>query len=110
MGNRIVSGDYHLTKRKPTTLQFSCGCHSQRGEVATGLPADRPLPDDGFRLTTGDVEGRRTRAPIDPSKRSSPCSRLLPTALPTRLRARLAGGPPFCNIFILFLVLHLSQN
>ncbi|CAA6674273.1 unnamed protein product [Spirodela intermedia] len=34
-----------------------------------------------------------------------------PTALPTRLRARLAGGSPHFAIFLfLFLVLHLSQN
>ncbi|CAA7393404.1 unnamed protein product [Spirodela intermedia] len=33
------------------------------------------------------------------------------TELPTRLRAWLAGGsPPFCNILVLFLFLHLSQK
>ncbi|CAA7392267.1 unnamed protein product [Spirodela intermedia] len=56
-------------------------------EVATRLPADRPLPDDGLFVDQSEMiysmDSRsfyrewRTRAPIGPS-RSSPCSRLLP--------------------------------
>ncbi|CAA6674216.1 unnamed protein product [Spirodela intermedia] len=50
-------------------------------EVATRLPADRPLPDDGLFVDQSEMiysMGEwRTRAPIGPS-RSSPCSRLLP--------------------------------
>ncbi|CAA7409179.1 unnamed protein product [Spirodela intermedia] len=111
MGRRIVSGgchpaewkngDFAALRRKTATLRLSGGCHSTERswmeEVATHLPADRPLPDDGLflskqtsfsrmydhslphsRLATGDVEGEwRTRAPIGPS-RLSPYSRLLP--------------------------------
>ncbi|CAA6661547.1 unnamed protein product [Spirodela intermedia] len=73
MGCRIVSGSCHPAEWKIATLQLSSGCHpmerSWMEEVATRLPVDHPLPDDGLEW--------RTRAPIGPS-RSSPYSRLLP--------------------------------
>ncbi|CAA6657109.1 unnamed protein product [Spirodela intermedia] len=104
MGRQIVSSGYHQRSGKMMTLQLSGNCHpmerSWMEEVATGLPADRPLPDDGFRLTTGDVEGEwRTRALSIQASRSSPCSRLLPTALPTRLRAGWPADSPILQFF-----------
>ncbi|CAA7405303.1 unnamed protein product [Spirodela intermedia] len=50
----VESSPAAVTRRsgKTATLRLSGGCHpTERGwmeEVATGLPADRPLPDDGL--------------------------------------------------------------
>ncbi|CAA6672942.1 unnamed protein product [Spirodela intermedia] len=119
MGRQIISNGYHPAERKkgdfatlllPDREELDGG---EAREVATRLPTDRPLPDDGFRLATGDVEGEwRTRALSVPSQAArAPARGYSPTALPTRLRARLAGGSPIFAIFLfLFLVLHLSRK
>ncbi|CAA6674578.1 unnamed protein product [Spirodela intermedia] len=92
MGHRVVSGGCHRRSGKIVTLQLSDSCHPTKRswmEVGRGASSSGPR-----------------------SKRSS-SSHLVRSqeVLPTRLRARLAGGsPPFCNILVLFLFLHLSQK
>ncbi|CAA7394452.1 unnamed protein product [Spirodela intermedia] len=66
-----------VTRRsgKTSTLRLSDGCHpterSWMEEVATRLPADRPLPDDGLFVDQSEMiysmGSGRTRAPIGPS-------------------------------------------
>ncbi|CAA6675827.1 unnamed protein product [Spirodela intermedia] len=55
MGRQIVFGGCNLRSRKKVTLWLSGGCHSTEmswmEEVATRLPADRPLPDNGLAFT-----------------------------------------------------------
>ncbi|CAA7388491.1 unnamed protein product [Spirodela intermedia] len=110
---------------KMATLRLSGGCHlterSWMEEVATHLTADRPLPDDGLFVDQSEMiysmDSRSfyhefgAHVPLSVQAARAPARGYSLTELPTRLRARLADGfPPFCNILVLFLFLHLSQK
>ncbi|CAA7394591.1 unnamed protein product [Spirodela intermedia] len=104
-----------VTRRsgKTATLRLSGDCHpterSWMEEVATRLPADRPLPDDSLFVDQSEMvysmDSRSfyresgAHVPLSVQAARAPARGYSLTELPTRLRAQLAGGSPHFAIF-----------
>ncbi|CAA7394461.1 unnamed protein product [Spirodela intermedia] len=90
---------------KTATLRLSGGCHpTERSWMEVGrvkVPSlactTTPCPTAGWPPVTW--EGSGTHVPLSVQAARAPARGYSPTELPTRLRARLAGGSPYFAIF-----------